>query len=276
MQREREGEARTGRDGLQGCRQRARGAARSTASGGRPAGRQRAALTDGRLQARLQLLLLLLQLAEKLLGMAADLHRGLRLDVACAQGRVGGTWSARCAARTAAAATAGCGCGSPQAGGLGGRRSLQQPSAALHHPPFLFHPCLIEAASASTVQIIQPPGHARTLNLAPLAAVEAQRLHKAVMLLVRPPLSLLGDGVRLARLRAGAAARATAGVSVSRCGGQASRGQGPGWAPHRPWWPRGAWGQAGEGRWRLQGWARAPKRRGPTCKAPRRRGAPRF
>lgn len=44
------------------------------------------------------------------------------------------------------------------------------------------------------------PSPPRTLYLAPLPAVEPQRLHKALVLLIGPPLPLLGDGVGLAGL----------------------------------------------------------------------------
>jgi hypothetical protein len=42
---------------------------------------------------------------------------------------------------------------------------------------------------------------ARTLDLAPLAAVLSQRVYEALVLLLRPALPLLGDGVRLACLQ---------------------------------------------------------------------------
>lgn len=133
-------------------------------------------LTDGGGQARLHRLLLLLQLREELLGMAADLDRSLGLNVAC-----------------------------EAAEGAGRRRELGWPLAAAGCAGARAVPALHQAATCPAR--IDPP---RTLNLAPLPAMETQCLHKALVLLLGPPLALLGDGVGLAGLHGRGAGKGAA------------------------------------------------------------------
>jgi hypothetical protein len=53
----------------------------------------------------------------------------------------------------------------------------------------------MQASAAVPCAAAAPP---RTLDAAPRAAVQLERLQEARVLLVRPALALLGDGVRLA------------------------------------------------------------------------------
>ena len=111
------------------------------------------------------------------------------------------------------------------------------------------------------------PSPPRTLYLAPLPAVEPQRLHKALVLLIGPPLPLLGDGVGLAGLheRGG---RAAVRRLISAAAGQIGTLNGGSWLV------AGAVGCVMEGceSWE-GGWARAGRRAGGTrsheCVAPR-------
>lgn len=175
------------------------------------------ALTQGGLQPRLQLHLLLLELAEELLGVRPDLHGSLGLDMACKSVMLRRGEGTRCWGRHGP--------------------SMRRGSQSLGASPG------VRPAAAT----------ARTLYLAPLPPVEAQRLHEAVVLLIRPALALLGDCVGLAHLQGGAeGARAWSGRSRGR-GMAACPGSGrqPG-AAQRPRDEVGRQGAGRRGAWRGQ------------------------
>lgn len=104
-------------------------------------------LTDGGGQARLHRLLLLLQLGEELLGMAADLHRSLGLNVACGQlrGRGGAMSSGGHRQQWGGAAP-----GASKRGASPLRRAVTCPARLARHALSILRHCLPWRRSAST------------------------------------------------------------------------------------------------------------------------------